>query len=61
MIREPPRVGPTPWTGPGYMRVYDNTDLEFVIDDIKKSMDYDLVVRYDPQVKIILHGDNLFY
>ncbi|XP_039299299.1 laminin subunit beta-1 isoform X2 [Nilaparvata lugens] len=49
-IREPFRDGQkSTWTGTGFMRAHENTQLVFDIDNIKTSMDYDLVIRYEPQ------------
>ncbi|ODN04402.1 Laminin subunit beta-1 [Orchesella cincta] len=49
-IREPYRDGrDSTWTGPGFVRVYDDSYLEFDINDIMRTMEYDLVVRYEPQ------------
>lgn len=51
-IREPHRDGQdTTWTGPGFMIARPNSELEFVVDNIKTSMDYDIVIRYEPKVK----------
>lgn len=51
-IREPHRDGQdTTWTGPGFMIARPNSELEFVVDDIQTSMDYDIVIRYEPKVK----------
>jgi len=41
------------WTGPGFMRISEGSSLEFVIDEIPVSMDYDIIVRYDTQVTLI--------
>lgn len=32
------------------MRVNDDSFLEFDINDVVRTMEYDLVVRYEPQV-----------
>uniref|UniRef100_A0A224X9G7 Putative netrin axonal chemotropic factor n=1 Tax=Panstrongylus lignarius TaxID=156445 RepID=A0A224X9G7_9HEMI len=45
-VREWPRVGKPTWTGRGYSRVYDNSQLEFTIDSLPTSSDFDLIVRY---------------
>ncbi|KAF5272841.1 hypothetical protein FQR65_LT00437 [Abscondita terminalis] len=48
VIREPYRDGrENTWTGSGFIRAYDNSSIEFLVDDIKTSMDYDLNIRYD--------------
>ncbi|KAI5734580.1 hypothetical protein M8J77_008341 [Diaphorina citri] len=36
------------WTGPGFMKGFENTGLVFEIDNIPTPMDYDIVVRYEP-------------
>ncbi|KAL1456234.1 hypothetical protein WDU94_000979 [Cyamophila willieti] len=49
-IRQPSGDGrESTWTGPGFMKTFDNTGLEFDIDNIKTPMEYDIVVRYEPQ------------
>lgn len=53
-IREPFRDGrETTWTGTGFMKTYENTGMEFEIDNVKTPMDYDIVIRYEPE----LNGD----
>ena len=32
------------------MRVFEGSHLEFDITDIPQTLDYDIVVRYEPQV-----------
>ncbi|CAG9828598.1 unnamed protein product [Diabrotica balteata] len=49
VIREPYRDGrKNTWTGTGFGKTFQGGFLEFVIDDIKTSMNYDIVVRYEP-------------
>ncbi|XP_015510641.1 laminin subunit beta-1-like isoform X1 [Neodiprion pinetum] len=51
VIREPYRDGRnTTWTGSGFIRAYEFSNLTFVIDDIVKTMEYDIVVRYEPEI-----------
>lgn len=55
VIREPFRDGrDNTWTGTGFMRVYDDAELTFDIKNIPSTMNYDIVLRYEPQVKIII-------
>lgn len=48
--REPHGDRMATWTGIGFMRVHPGTRLEFDVTDIPESMDYDIVVRYEPQI-----------
>ncbi|KAJ9579192.1 hypothetical protein L9F63_024702, partial [Diploptera punctata] len=51
VIREPFRDGrENTWTGTGFMRTFEDSTLEFNVDNIQTSMEYDIVIRYEPQV-----------
>lgn len=51
VVLEPNREGRgNVWTGTGYMRTFEGSQLEFEINDIKTPMKYDLAVRYSPQL-----------
>ncbi|KAB7494579.1 Laminin subunit beta-1 [Armadillidium nasatum] len=52
VMREPYRDGrETTWTGIGFMRVFDDSHLEFDVENVESSMDYDLVIKYEPQFR----------
>ncbi|XP_066997490.2 laminin subunit beta-1 [Anabrus simplex] len=52
VIREPYRDGQeNTWTGTGFMRAFEDSDLEFKIDNVKTSLEYDIVIRYEPQMQ----------
>uniref|UniRef100_A0A8B9L3V8 Laminin, beta 2-like n=1 Tax=Astyanax mexicanus TaxID=7994 RepID=A0A8B9L3V8_ASTMX len=38
------------WTGPGFARVKDGAGLVFTIDNIAYAMEYDIMIRYEPEV-----------
>lgn len=49
VIRERTRDGSEDlWSGTGFTKVFEGGFLEFIINDIKTSMNYDTVIRYEP-------------
>lgn len=38
------------WTGSGFARVRDGAGLTFRVDDVPYPMDYELLLRYEPEV-----------
>ncbi|XP_060515754.1 laminin subunit beta-1 isoform X2 [Cylas formicarius] len=49
VIREPYRDGrENTWTGTGFVKVFDGNYIEVFVDDIVTSMDYDVIIRYEP-------------
>lgn len=50
VVLEPNRDGrENTWTGTGYLRAFEKSFIEFIINDIQAPLDYDIVIRYSPQ------------
>lgn len=39
------------WTGPGFARVEDRAGLMFQAPPVPRAMEYDIVLRYETQVR----------
>nr|XP_023021103.1 laminin subunit beta-1 isoform X2 [Leptinotarsa decemlineata] len=49
VIREPFRDGrDDTWTGMGFVKSFEGGFLEFLVNEIKTTMHYDIVIRYEP-------------
>lgn len=45
------------WTGPGFARVKDGAGLVFTVDNIPYAMEYDIMLRYEPEVCMCVEQD----
>ncbi|GAB6026920.1 laminin beta [Chamberlinius hualienensis] len=50
VVKEPYGDRENTWTGLGFLKVYQDSYIEFIVDNIQTSMDYDVVIRYEPQL-----------
>lgn len=39
------------WTGPGFVRLREGQEVEFLVTSLPRAMDYDLLLRWEPQVR----------
>lgn len=53
VLRQPGPGRSVTWTGPGLARVPSGAGLRFVINNIPFAMDFDIIIRYEPQVLVI--------
>ncbi|NXJ62559.1 LAMB2 protein, partial [Rostratula benghalensis] len=47
--REPPTDHPASWTGTGFARVLEGSWVEFHVNNVPFSTEYDVIIRYEPQ------------
>lgn len=59
MPRERTPDVPITWTGPGFVRVLDGAGLRFTVDNLPASLDYHLVIRYEPEVRATIATKNM--
>lgn len=43
--------GTPSWTGRGFVRLQEGQTLEFLVTSVPRAMDYDLLLRLEPQVR----------
>ncbi|MBN3300896.1 LAMB4 protein, partial [Amia calva] len=49
VFRERAADRPITWTGPGFVRVQDGAGLRFMVTNLPASLDFTMVIRYEPE------------
>lgn len=53
MVERLATPGGTPsWTGLGFVRLQEGQALEFLVASVPRAMDYDILLRLEPQVRL---------
>jgi len=52
VFRQPSAGRSVTWTGPGFARVPSGAGLRFMINNIPFAMDFDIMIRYEPEVLV---------
>uniref|UniRef100_A0A670J476 Laminin subunit beta 4 n=1 Tax=Podarcis muralis TaxID=64176 RepID=A0A670J476_PODMU len=55
VIRESVAGKPVTWSGPGFVRVRNGAGLRFTVNNIPFLMDFNIIIRYEPEVILTLH------
>lgn len=50
-MREQPHDRKPEWTGPGFIRTSEGTDVVINVDDLPRTMSYDVTIRYQTQTR----------
>lgn len=53
VFRQPSTGRSVTWTGPGFARVPSGAGLRFAINNIPFAMDFDITIRYEPEVLVM--------
>lgn len=55
VFRQPSAGRSVTWTGAGFARVLSGAGLRFAINNIPFAMDFDIVIRYEPEVFVMTY------